>query len=361
VKRFFTVYHVMGKTFHRRISPVFTGIGLLILHCIVSIGIALDRLFFPALRKISIRKPIVIVGNPRSGTTFLQRFLVSHGLGAGMRIWKMIFPSLVLQRLIQPLLPFLERYSPARGHHAIVHKTDLGAIETDDPAIFFRYVDGLFLYGFFLTLAREDLRPLFDPNVRDTTERDFTWLETIWKRNLVSEGQERVIAKVFSLGMQIPRFLLRFPDAKILYMVRDPLHTVPSGLSLVTGVLEARFGFWDLPGETRKRYITRLYHAFLELSMRFLEDYIHGRIPEKNIMIVPYQRMMQDFDTLMDEILAFIGVEATPDLRKSIKETAEKQRGYQSRHAYNLAKFGLDEERILTDYAPIYEKLLKGR
>jgi hypothetical protein len=32
-----------------------------------------------------------------------------------------------------------------------------------------------------------------------------------------------------------------FPDAKFLYMLRDPVDTIPSGISLLTGVLEQAF------------------------------------------------------------------------------------------------------------------------
>lgn len=359
LKRMLLVYRVIANTFHKRIGPLFTGLGLLFLHGLVSLGMALDHVFFPSLRKVRIKNPIIVVGNPRSGTTFLQRFLVSHGFGAGMRIWKMIYPSLTLQMLIRPFLPLMERFSPARHHAAAAHKTSLTGIETDDPALMFRFFDGFFLYGFFLAWADEDLQAMFDPDVRDTSDRDFAWLEKMWKRNLISEDRDRIAAKLFSLGIRVPRFLNRFPDAKILYMVRDPIQTVPSGLSLVTGVLDGRFGFWNLPESKRSHYIRRLYDAFLELSMRFHEDYTQGRIPKDNVMVVPFPRIMQDFDRLMDEVLEFTGVEAPPDLLNAIRDTAEKQRRFKSKHAYDLAKFGLDEDKIRKDYAPIYEAFLK--
>lgn len=359
LKRMLLVYRVIGTTFHKRISPLFTGLGLFILHGTVSLGMALDHIFFPALRKTRIKKPIIVVGNPRSGTTFLQRFLVEHEFGTGMRIWKMIYPSLTLQTLIRPILPVLEKFSPARHHAAAAHKTSLTGIETDDPALMFRYFDGFFLYGFFLAWSEKDLQSMFDPEVRDTSERDFAWLEKIWKRNLISEKQNRVTAKLFSLGIRLPRFLQKFPDARIIYMVRDPLQMVPSGLSLVTGVLDGRFGFWKLPEAKRNHFIRRLYDAFLELSLRFHADYTRGRIPEENVLIVPFPRIMQDFDALMDDILKFVGVEPIPDLMKSIQETAEKQRQFKSKHVYDLAKFGLEEAQIRRDYAPVYETFLK--
>jgi len=357
--RMLKAYKAAGKTFHTWVSPVFTFIGILSLHMIVSIGMVLDHLFFPSLRRKKIEKPIIIVGNPRSGTTFLQRFLVENGFGAGMRIWKMLYPSLVLQTLLKPLLPLLEKMSPARFHSKAAHETSLTGIETDDPALLFRYFDGFFVYGFFLAWAEEDLKALFDPEIRDTSERDFNWLKKIWLRNLISEKQNRVAAKLFSLGTRIPQFLEAFPDAKILYMIRDPLETVPSGLSLVTGVLDGRFGFWNLPDDTRQKYIERIYTAFLELSMRFHRDYTAGWISKKSVMIVPYHRIMRDFDNMMNEIMRFVGTDPSPELLEIIRETAEKQRAYQSKHVYDLQKFGLDESRITKDYASVYQTFLK--
>lgn len=358
ISRMVKVYFAIGHTFHKWFSLLPMFFGFLLLHVMVTIGMLLDRIFFPSLRKRQVKQPVVIVGNPRTGTTFLQRFLIQNGLGAGMRIWKMLYPSLVLQILLKPLLPLLEKMSPARFHQAAAHQTSLTGIETDDPAIMFRYFDGFFVYGFFLAWARNDLKALFDPKVRDTSKRDFAWLNSIWRRNLVSENQNRVIAKLFSLGVRIPRFLQAFPGAKILYLVRDPLSTVPSGLSLVTGVLDGRFGFWSLPEPVRQQYIDRLYQAFLDLSLSFYEDYTSGRIPRECVKVVPFHRLMRDFEPLMAEILDFINVTPSSEFDRIIRETAEKQKNYQSKHKYSLEKFGLTEAQILKDYAPIYQAFL---
>jgi hypothetical protein len=354
------MWKALSFSFNKKISPLFTIIGFLFLNIINSVGLALDHIFFPGIRKKNISKPIVIVGNPRSGTTFMQRFLVKNGFGTGMRIWKMLYPSLSLQTLIKPFLPIMEKFSPARHHSSVIHETSLTGIETDDPALLFRYFDGFFIYGFFLAWAEEDLKYMFDPKNRDTSERDFSYLKKIWIRNLVSEKQNRMIPKIFSLSVRIPQFLKEFPDAKILYLIRDPLSTVPSGLSLVTGVLDNRFGFWNLSEEKRKRYIDRLYNGLLELSIVFHDDYLSGNIAKENIKIVQYDRIMSDFRNLMDEILEFVGDSPPEDLIKIINETADKQRAYKSGHKYDLAKFGLSEDKIRKDYAQIYDTFLSS-
>ena len=72
-------------------------------------------------------------------------------------------------------------------------------------------------------------------------------------------------------------------------------------------------------------------------------------------MIVKYDRMMSDFEGLMDDVLEFVEPERSEDLIAAIKETGKKQRNYNSKHKYNLEKFGLSEDKIRSDCAKIYE------
>jgi omega-hydroxy-beta-dihydromenaquinone-9 sulfotransferase len=145
IYRMFLVHKVLARTFHKYISPIFLFIFMFIHFGVVSFFMALDYLFFPSLWKKEVKSPIIIVGNPRSGTTFLQRFLVDNGFGTGSRLWKMIYPSLTLQTLLKPFLPSMERFSPAKHHAKAAHKTSLTGIETDDPSLMFRYFDGFLL------------------------------------------------------------------------------------------------------------------------------------------------------------------------------------------------------------------------
>ena len=350
-------YITIGKTFGVWVSPITTGLFLFIMRTIVSIGLFTDKLFYKIARKPYLKNPIVIVGNPRSGTTFLQRYLIQSNLGRGSQLWQLIYPSIILQKLIKPLLPILEKISPARHHSTDAHKTSLSSVETDDVGLFFRYFDGFFLYGFLLSFADEDLFEYFDPKFRDTSKRDFDWFENVWSRTVVNQDLS-YIGKLFSLSTNLPAFQKRFPDAKILYMIRDPLNVIPSGLSLVTGVLDKRFGFWSLNKDKRDQYIKRLYNALVTLLRRFHEDWTNGNINQSSVFIVRYDKMMSNFDQLMDSILGFIGQQPSDDLIRKIKETAESQRNYKSKHGYDLKKFGLSEKKIKTDCKFVYDTFL---
>ena len=112
-KRIIIVYMTLGKNFGTWISGLFLGLILLILRMIVNVFMLLDYIFFPSLINKKIKNPIIIVGNPRSGTTFLHRYLIKNNIGAGSQLWQLIYTSVTLQKIIRPVLPILEYFSLA--------------------------------------------------------------------------------------------------------------------------------------------------------------------------------------------------------------------------------------------------------
>jgi hypothetical protein len=352
------IYGVLRKTHHVYVIPLFLAVLFGCLRAFVGVCMALDHVFVPKINRTRAKRPIVLVGNPRTGTTFLQRFLSDNGFGAGMELFLMLYPSLMLQKLLRPVLPVLEKLSPAKFHSTEAHQTSLSSVETDDVGVLFRYLDGFFLYGFFLSFEEQDALRQFDPRVRDTSERDYAWLDKLWRRSLVLHGAERNIAKLFSVSVRIPSFLEHFPEAQILYMARDPLSIIPSANSLVIGVLDRAFGFWSLPDEIKKRWLDRMYQAWILLLQKFHEDWTSGAIDKSRVYIVRYDRMMLDLENVMAEICTFLGQPMTPELALTVQKQAEKQRAYESEHKYNLAKYGLTEEQIRKDCAFFYDTFL---
>ena len=357
-KRLFVVYEILSTILKRKISPLIIFIFILFFKLILFLFMILDKLFIKKLSQIEISNPIIIVGNPRSGTTFLQRFLVDNKFGKGTQLWQMIYHSYILQKIIKPFLPMLEIISPAKYHSTDAHETSLRSVETDDVGMLFRFFDGFFLYGFFLSWSKKDLFHWVDTNDRDTTSRDFNWFESVWKNILLSSGSDRIVAKLFSLSVNTPKFLKKYTDAKILYMVRDPLDVIPSGLSLVTGVLDKTFGFWNKSEDIRNRFLSNLYKGLVELLLRFENDWTNGKIDKSKVLIVRFDQMMNDFDGLMDEIIEFCNIPITDELINNINISSQKQKKYISKHKYDLSKFGLSDDKIKEDCKKYYETFI---
>ncbi len=322
----------------------------------------LDDLVHPKWRETKLGTPVFIVGNPRSGTTFLHRFMVDQNIGVGFQLWQLLFPYLTARVLVRPFVPLLEIVSPARFHASKAHPTSLSSVETDDVLSFFRFHEGLFLYGYFLAWDELDHMPILEGQLAETADRDFNWLRDCLKKNLLWYGKQagkaqadRNIAKLFSMSLRPQAALAAFPEGKFLYMVRDPVNVIPSGMSLLTGVLSKALPWDKASPESHKRYLERIYLGSLQLYKRFHAAYVAGQMPPDRVYIVRYHRLMAEFDVVMREICAFTGQPLTPELEAVIDATAKSQRSRKSEHAYDLAAYGLTKERIQQDFSFVYD------
>lgn len=353
------LWHITGiqrRVFKQHVRPFLLLAVLLSLRAFVGVTWWLDSIFCRGFKKQVIDRPIFIVGNPRSGTTFMHRFLGEQGDVVGFRLYEMLVPSLIGRAMIRPLLPILGALNPAKHHAAAAHETSLDALETDDAAIFLRFFDGVFLYAYFLCWDDPDPSPMFEQLEPGSpqTARDLDFYEQCLKRNLHRSGKSRVLGKLFTFPPRIEDVLRKFPDAKLIYMIRDPAETLPSGLSLVTGVQEQAFNISRLPEPKRARFIARLSTGLSLLLTRFVERYRADEVPAENLLIVRYPDLMRDFEGTMTRVLEFAELEPSPEFRQRIRETAQRQRSRASKHEYSLDRFGLDAQQIVDELAEVY-------
>lgn len=360
--RLILVQGIVNRTFGFSPRPLLV-FSLLAWHRVISaVARFVDDFVTPAWRDVKLGTPVFIVGNPRSGTTFLHRFMVDQHIGVGFQLWQLLFPYMSARFWIRPLVPALEVISPARYHQSKAHPTSLTSVETDDVLSFFRYVDGLFLFGYFLAWDETDHMPTLEKELQDNAARDFAWLRDCLKKNLLWYGRragkaqaDRNVAKLFSMALRPDQALLAFPEGKFLYMVRDPANVIPSGMSLISGVLKNALPWHKASPASLARFYERIYLGSRELYKRFHDAYVSGSLPADKVYVVRYHRLMSDFDTEMRKICAFIGEPLTPELERIIDETARSQRSRKSEHDYDLAQYGLTKERIHADFAFVYD------
>ena len=358
--RFLSLYRTIIRTFGFRLRPLGT-FGLLQLHRLVNATTrGMDHLLAPSIRAQQIRQPLFILGNPRGGTTFVHRFLLHADELCAYRLWEMLLPAACTRRLVGAVVDRLAPLSPARYHSSEAHETSLRDVETDDAMAFFHFVDYGFLWAYFLAwedrfgsdrcLAHLDLT--VDPARQ---ERYLRYLEACWRRNLVAHGAQRVAVKSSMLTPHADLLAARYPDCKILYLVRDPLQAIPSGMSLLTGVLERSYDMFNRTApDARARYLENLYQASCHLYRSFYELQQGALAPER-YMVVPYPSLMRDFEGTMERVVDFAGLSVGDDFWRRVRDQAAAQREHKSTHSYSLEKFGLDEARIRQDLGFVYE------
>jgi omega-hydroxy-beta-dihydromenaquinone-9 sulfotransferase len=356
------LYRVIGKTFGFWLRPLGAFTLLQLRQAISATTLGLDHLFYPRHRKQAIDRPIFIVGNPRSGTTFLHRLLLGAGDMAAFELWEMLFPAITARKLLGRIVPRLDRLSPARYHPSDVHDTSLRGIETDDVAWFFRTLDGPFAWAYFLAwqdhwgsaLSRREFG--IDRVTPSEDERFFHYYEACWRRNLTLKHASRILVKSSMLTFRLDALLRRYPDARLVYVVRDPVEVIPSGMSLLASVLENGYDVWNrTKEEDQRRWIENLYQASGAMLRDFYDAQSAGLIPERNLCVVRYEDLLQNLEPTMKRILDFIEVEPTAEFQEEVRQQAERQRSYTSRHEHSPDQFGLSPERIRADLGFVYD------
>ncbi len=358
--KYLNIYRIILKNFGFRLRPLGT-FSLLGLHKLLNASTrGLDHLLCPGFKKLPIDRPVFILGNPRSGTTFVHRFLLNTEQLCAFELWEMLFPGVTARKLFGSLIKHFAPFNPARYHSSDAHETSLRDVETDDALGFLHFVDGGFLWAYYLAWEDEWDSPLcrsvFDEVPAKKEERLFRYLEGCWRRNMYAKGVNRFIVKSSIFSIKPATLVSRYPDAKLLYIARDPLATIPSGMSLLTGVLEQSYDMFKSTGEAqRSKYLENLYQASCHFYRGFHRALKAGEIPERNLKIVPYPRLMGDLDALMRELVDFCELSPADPFWDKLREQTEKQKSRKSSHSYSLEKFGLTEDRIRSDLRFVYE------
>jgi hypothetical protein len=356
------VYKVLGQTFGLWVRPLGAFLLLQVRQMISAITLGLDHVFYPGHRKQAIDRPIFIIGNPRSGTTFLHRLLLGAGDMAALELWEMLFPAITARKLLGGIVPRLDKLSPARYHPSDVHDTSLRGIETDDVAWFFRTMGGPFAWAYFLAwqdtwgsgLSRREFA--IDGVTPREEERFFNYYDACWRRNLTLKGANRVLAKTSMLTMRLDAVLRRYPDCKLVYVIRDPVEVIPSGMSLLASVLENGYDVWNrTKEEDQRRWVENLYQASCDMLRYFYDAHSAGTIPERNLCIVRYEDLINDLEPTMERILDFVEIKPTEAFVDEVREQAARQRTYTSGHRHSPSQFGLTADRIRADLGFVYD------
>jgi hypothetical protein len=102
-------------------------------------------------------------------------------------------------------------------------------------------------------------------------------------------------------------------------------------------------------------YRDRLYAALCQLYQRFHDAWVQNKMDKSRVYIVRYDRLMADFETVMKEMMEFLGDKPDEAFWAKVKATGEKQRSRKSEHKYDLATYGLSAEKIQNDLSFMYE------
>lgn len=320
----------------------------------------LDDVFFPTWRAKTVREPVFIVGHPRSGTTMLQRCLTQADDFVEFQLWHLLFPSLTERRLIGPLV----RNRIRKGTDVLVpgevgHSFVLGEVDEEELLFLFHAMTQFYPVLSGLAFSEEDFEEIVfcDALPASLRRESMTWLDGCLRRQMLFTGRDRVVAKMNYSAMRIRTLLEAYPDARVVYLVRSPLDTIPSHLSLHRNVLAHRVDLGRLPPGVLERYLRRRYEHNVSFY-RYVEDALaSGDLPASRVTTVRYDDMMGDLEGVVARVGEFAHIDYSAELLRKVAEQGEKQRRYVRRHEnQDLQAYGLTREQILQDLGFIFDR-----
>ncbi len=323
-----------------------------------AVTLFLDHLFFPKFRKVKVKRPVFIIGHPRSGTTFIHHLFTQTGEMAAFTTWQLLFPALTARKIVGPIVRFLTRKQPVvLIPEAAGHQIALDSVEEDEMLFLHNHDTQFVIIGTPLGFVENDYREIRFHDLQPEKRRikSARFLQSIFKRHIHDTGKTQIFAQTHFSTHRIKTLLDVFPDARFIYMHRMPEDTLPSYLSLNYNTLDILWGMHRFSEKQKANYYNRRYQASLELYRYFYDLWHKNEIDRKKVLIVPYQKLRRELIPMFEQIVEFTGIKPSEALREAVSLQAQKQKSYQRKHQVKtLADFGISDERVRKDFGFLY-------
>ncbi|MDY6829522.1 MAG: sulfotransferase [Pseudomonadota bacterium] len=336
--------------------------GFVLLQLVHWCGFLLDELLFRGYRRVPIRKPVFILGVPRSGTTFLHNVLSDDPQFTTFSTWECLLAPSVTERKLVLGLAWIDRRLGApgarllrwaedrlQGDLAAVHPVRLSAPEEDyfalTPALACFILIAPFPFARWVwDLAYFDTH--YPPRQR---QRLMDFYQRLIQRHLYVHGDKTFLSKNAAFAGMIDALTTRFEDGRFVCCVRDPVETVPSQLSALDIGMRWFCNRWDDLGDVEpiiERFV--FYYDHLAAATE--------RAPDRVLVVADTQLK----DTLEGTVMAVyrhFGLAADPSFETRLHALDSKSREHRSTHRHAATDYGLTEAMLTSRFAAVYPRL----
>jgi hypothetical protein len=334
----------------------------LILRTFVWLVRLLDDIFFPGYRRQPLEKPIFIVGNPRSGTTFLHRLISRDKQFSYFKLYHTIFPAVVFSRVFVSLGK-LDRFMgnffkkilqavSGKGFQgwSTIHKTGPEEAESDEMLFVYAMLSPLvgLLFPFFDEL---DEVKFVDTLPRTDRIKLMGYYRDCLQRHIYATGPDRLLLeKVALIAGRLESILEVLPDMRIIHMVRHPYESIPSLISM----FYAPWNFFSPRTEKDSEECLQVASMIFQYYKRIL--YVKRKLPAHQFMEVRYENLVADPGGTVEAIYRALGLEMGDEYRSVLAQETEKARRHKSKHTYALEDYGLTKEMVYAELKEVFEE-----
>lgn len=326
------------------------------------LGLLLDEVLFPAYRRRPVERPLFILGNFRSGSTFLHRLLSrDHQNFTSLTTWDIyVCPSITSKKIVRAVGRVDRRFgAPLKRLALALDRRSLGTVRIHRISFFQPEEDENILMHIWCTYFVSFLFPFLDemPAYQffdqalpvNEKRRIMGFYRSMLQRHLYATGARHFVAKSPALCAKIDTLAEFFPDARILYLVRNPLDMLPSTVSWIN---YARRVFSD-PGDG---------YQFLDEIVKMTQYWYRHPLahldarPADRHLIVKYDDLIGRPEPVIREFYKRFGYSPPEDLGQLVTGAVQDTIATHEDHSYSYEEMGFKREQIVALYADIFER-----
>lgn len=315
----------------------------------------------PEVLQTPIRRPLIIVGLPRTGSTLLQRLLASDPAARAAHTWELaVDPNpqppgreevlaqqdpriranqtrrLNLMNLISP-----DFYAEVNKYH------EVKATNVDEESYLMRDCTWDSMSSVFLGQDSAYADWLLEPEGKRYVYRYIkVWLQVM---SATYAPESHWVLKTPAHAFFLDVLLQEFPDATLVFTHRDPRAVVASAckLPVVAGALGIDFHRFDKAAHGR-RVLAYLQTA----AYRTRAFYLGGSPAAQRAVHVVYEDLVADPIGTITQLYAHAGYEMTERFQQNMADYLNQNPQHKhGKPAYSLAEFGLSEAQVQQAFA----------
>jgi hypothetical protein len=322
----------------------------------------LDDILFPGHKTQPIEKPLFILGNLRSGSTFLHRLLSRDSeTFTSMTIWDIYLAPSVTQKKVTQFFSRLD--NKLGGHlHRLLYAFDrrtLGKFKIHPISFFQPEEDENILFHIWDSYWVSFLFPFMDelPNYQHFDEvlspehkrRIMEFYKSMLQRHMYATGKKYYVAKAPAFSAKIDTLSEFFPEARIIYLARNPLDMLPSTVSWIN---YARRVFTQ-PKE-KYLYLDEIVD-FTQHWYRYPLKYLDSH-PSPRHLILKYDDLILRPEQTLRAFYEQFGYPDKPGLVDIVDQAVKETLAFHSDHVYSYEEMGFTRQQIIDLYSDIFER-----
>ncbi len=304
----------------------------------------------PEISSIPVKRPVFIVGFPRTGTTLLQNLLAQEPDARALPFWELTNPTPLHADPTKDIA--LRRKKAASDlYWATIAAPEMAQVH-DITADTFEECWPLFTTAF--SVLNHDLAHGAHQYGDWLLQSDMTWAYREYKRILQlllhRRGANTLVLKCPEHLWFLDSLLEVFPDACIVWTHRDPAASVASYCSMVSLSRRANFGRVD--PHALGQHIQKRFQQGIDRALAVQE-----RTDPSRFFDVSFEELTADPAAMVRKIRSHFELPVTETGMAAVDTWLHTPReDGPGRHIYSAARYGLDSTKVAPGFADYVER-----